>query len=30
MKKTKSIILALSAVVCLAISGCGGYTTVTL
>ena len=29
MKKTKSIILALSAVVCLAISGCGGYTTVT-
>ena len=30
MKKTKSIILALSAVVCLAISGCGGYTTVTV
>ena len=29
MKKTKSIILAMSAVVCLAISGCGGYTTVT-
>lgn len=29
MKKTKSIILALSAVVCLAVSGCGGYTTVT-
>ena len=29
MKKTKTIILAMSAALCLALSGCGGYTTVT-
>ena len=29
MKKTQTIFLALSAAICLALSGCGGYTTVT-
>ena len=29
MKKTQTILLALSAAICLALSCCGGYTTVT-
>ena len=29
MKRTRTIILALSAALCLSISGCGGYKTMT-